>query len=107
ARFEVETFAVDDGDFRGLDPAAIDQLGDVRLERPHLSFSGLPRAFVRLTLLKLPRGRLRIVLTHAAIELARQSSDRPLVANVRRAKPAGSESAEMLARFDEHDRFAH
>ncbi len=87
---------------------AEDPFRRVRLKRPHGIFAGrLSGAAVLVARLIFPSFGPSVVLSDAAIELARDAADHRLVADVGRAEAAGREPADVPARLDEHDRLAH
>ncbi len=91
-------------------------LSDVRLERPH---RGIARVEVgcdwaRVSLLKIlfprlkpPRVIASVVFSDAMIEFPRDASNRCLVADVRGAQAAGSQSPEVIPKLGYHNRFSH
>ena len=93
-----------------------DVFGHVRLEGPHggiraaqLVGRRAPGAVseILLALLKSPGVAVCIVQCNSMIELARHAADGRLVADVRRAEPAGSQPAEVIAELGDYRRLTH
>src|SRR5262245_11517189 len=78
----------------------------MRLERPHRVIAWAV-VLVILPLAVLPRLGLVVVLLDPLVILAGDAADRRFVPGVGPAEPAGGESADVLARLDQHDRLAH
>ena len=85
---------------------AINLRGDVRLECPHrLTFWIIVRisGIVLLASFTIPRGVALIMSPNAMIEVASQTADRRLVADIRRAEPAARQAAYVARGLDEND----
>ena len=89
---------------------AINLRGDMRLKHPHrlvLRIVARIAGVVLLASFAIPRGVVLIMLPNAMVEIAGQAADRRFVADIRRAKAAGRQAADVIRRLDQHHALAH
>ena len=87
---------------RFSEPLPENQLGNMRLEGPHLPLVGpLPLVDIGRPLLVVPGSLPGVVPAHPPVELTRQSADRRLVADVGGAETASREPTKVPPRLDD------